>query len=466
MTISEYISQINTANGVEALSALCVQAKTLQGRDEIKRALSFERIECIVNDPSPKMRKNIYRLIGLLNDDIYLPILRKSLICEKTLFAIPSILLSLGALKDYSTIQQYVPPVSENSTMDKHVAEISLARKKALQTMHKEETTGNCKLDKQSQILCFAPEGFNDILAEELRAIGFAVVTEKDHCRISTSDLSQLFMANCLSEALIPVRNNISLDAETIYKTLTVIPDEPYRIELRGYTKDRRKLITSLTALLPGNNNPSNYSWELRIECREEIADIYWKPCRVADTRYAWRKRVLPASINPALAACLAMFAKKKCNVSNPSVLDPFCGCGSLLFSLEKLLRCRSLMGVDKSSKAIECARENAKAGNSKAFFVTKDILRFESKSGFDIVIANMPFGIRVGNHDNNKELYSKFLRKLPDLLSAKGIAILYTMEYRLLQNCIDHTHDLVVKNKYRTESGGLLPWIFIIDKE
>lgn len=466
MTTAEYIFQIHTETGAEALSALCIQAKTLQGKEDIRKYLSFETLAEAAHDPSPKKRKNAYRLIGLLSDAAYLSVLRDALQNEKTLFAIPSLLLSLGALKDYETLSTYVPPVSENCTMDKHVAEITLALKKALQSSNKSETSATCKLEQLTSVLCYPPEGFNTLLAEELRSLGYAVVTEKGCCRIMTSDLSNVFKANCLSEALIPIEKNVNLSPESILKALPVMPKEAYRIELRGFTKDRRKLINSLSGLLGGINNPSAYSWELRIDCRGEVADLFWKPCKVEDRRYPWRKRTLSASINPALAACLAAYTKKLNTVPNPSILDPFCGSGSLLFSLETEMKCRSLMGVDKSSTAVEAARENALAGKSKAFFVTKDILRFESRNGFDIVISNMPFGLRVGNHDINKDLYTKFLKKLPGMLSQKGFAVLYTMEYKLLQNCIEQAKGLRVVEKLRTEAGGLLPWIFVIDKE
>lgn len=466
MSNVDWINKLDTEEASEALSALCVEARTLQGREEIASLLPEDSLMKAVEDPSPKVRKNAYRLIGLLKEDKYLPLLREAVKKESTLFTIPSLLLSLGALRDEQTLRDFVPPVSENCTMDKHVAEIVIAKKKALQSLTKAERLETCRLNELTTVRCYAPEGFNGILDEELRSLGFAVVTEKDFCRIATNDLDQVFRSKCLAEALIPIKNNVPLDAEHILQALPEMPKEPYRIELRGYTKDRRKLINTLSSLLPGENNPSSYVWELRIDCREEMADLYWKPCHINDERYQWRRNVLSASIHPALAACLAIYAKKQSWADEPEVLDPFCGCGSLLFSMESVMHCKRLMGIDKSSNAIEAARANAQAGKSKAFFITKDTLRFSSNSGFDIVLSNMPFGLRVGNHNNNKDLYLKFLRKLPFLLNENGVAVLYTMEYKLLQNCIRETKGLKLRDKIRTEAGGLLPWIFVIDKE
>ena len=195
-------------------------------------------------------------------------------------------------------------------------------------------------------------------------------------------------------------------------------------------------------------------------------ADLYWKLWNVKDGRYPWRQRTVSASIHPATAFCLARYAMRFEKRERPRVLDPFCGCGSLLFARETLGPCRVLVGVDKSGAAVESARTNARAGKSKASFVTKDALRFEAREGFDLILSNLPFGNRVGSHEDNTHLYDRFVRRLPELLSPGGTAVLYTMEYKLLKGCLDRSKGLVLREQKRTEAGGLLPWIFVVDRE
>ena len=83
------------------------------------------------------MRKNAYRLLGALGDITDGPCLAEALRQEETFFAIPSLLLALGSLGQEAALRAYVPPVSTGEAMDKHVAEIALARQKALQTFEK-----------------------------------------------------------------------------------------------------------------------------------------------------------------------------------------------------------------------------------------------------------------------------------------------------------------------------------------
>ena len=108
----------------------------------------------------------------------------------------------------------------------------------------------------------------------------------------------------------------------------------------------------------------------------------------------------------------------------------------------------------------------NARAGKSKASFVTKDALRFEAREGFDLILSNLPFGNRVGNHEDNTRLYDRFVRRMPELLSPGGVAVLYTMEYKLLKACLGRVRGLALREQKRTEGGGLLPWIFVVDRE
>ena len=467
MTAQPYVSQLSGEAAGEALSALCVLGKTKAGREEIN-ALLGDRLSlwAAARSEKPKIRKNAYRLMGALEDERDLPVLRASLQKEETLFAIPSLLLALGKLGDEGTLRAYGPPASLSPETDGLVAQIVLARDKALQGFETYGAETITRLPAPRKVLCYAPEGFLDMLMEELQALGFDPAAENGAAAVVTDRIDLVYQADCMAEALLPIARDVPLDAEGIAQRVGMLPGDRYRIELRGYTRDRRKLIAALAKALPGQNNPSAYDTELRVDCHMDRADLYLKLWNVADSRYPWRQRTVSASIHPATAACLVRYAKKFETRERPRVLDPFCGCGSLLFAREKLGPCRVLMGVDKSGTAVESARVNARAGKSKAAFVTKDILRFEGREGFDLILSNLPFGNRVGSHEDNTRLYDRFVRRLPDLLSPGGVAVLYTMEYKLLKACLDRARGLTLRAQKRTEAGGLLPRIFVVDRD
>ena len=467
MTVQAYVSQLNGEAAGEALSALCALAKTKAGRDQINGLLGDRlALYSAARSATPKIRKNAYRLMGALGDKGDLPVLRSSLQTEETLFAIPSLLLALGRLGDERTLRAYEPPVSVSPETDGLVAQIVLAREKALQSFESYGLEKITRLSGPRKVLCYAPEGFLDMLLEELSELGFDPRAEGGAAAVTTDRIDLVYRSNCMAEALLPVAQEVPLDADLIARRVGELPGERYRIELRGYTRDRRKLIAALAGALPGQNNPSAYDTELRVDCHMDKADLYLKLWNVADDRYPWRQRTVSASIHPATAYCLARYAMTFEKRERPRVLDPFCGCGSLLFARESLGPCRVLVGVDKSGGAVESARVNARAGKSRASFVTKDILRFEGREGFDLILSNLPFGNRVGSHEDNTRLYDRFVRRLPDLLSPGGTAVLYTMEYKLLKSCLSRARGLTLREQKRTEAGGLLPWIFVVDRD
>ncbi len=466
MTIADWFSELNGEHAAEALSALCVLARTKQGRTEIGSLLGDRAILVSLSESAqPKVRKNLYRLIGALENAADVPILARALQTEETLFAVPSILLSLGKLGAKDVLESYRIPVSASEDMDKHVAEITLAYEKAMQRFETVDAAPVERLSREYEIFCMAPHGFAKELQTELSELGFPGRIKDDAVCIRTADIARVYRADCMTEALLPIAFDVKMDPRAIAGAVKTCIGTNYRIEVRGYLKDRSGFIEKLKTMLSGHNNPSAYDCELRIDSRNDACDLYWKLWNVSDLRYPWRKGTIPASIHPALAHALARHAMPFVKEARPSVFDPFCGSGSLLFAAETVADCRSLLGVDKSGTAVSIARENAKAGNSRARFVCRDILRFEARDGADLVLSNMPFGSRVGSHRDNESLYARFVRRLPNLMRNDGAALLYTTEGKLLERLIRENPRLTLKEKLRTYAGGLSPWVFVIEK-
>ena len=466
MTAAELVAKLNGETAVEALSALCTVAKTKQGRVEIEQALGDRSIlKTLIEGDSPKARKNAYRLIGALENETDVPLLASALETETTLFAVPSLLLALGKLGAKDALESYHIPVSESPETDKHIAEITIAYEKAMQRFETVPAGTRETLDVPETILCFAPHGFAKELSDELLSLGLSGTVKGDAVQVKTADIARVYRANCMTEALLPIAKDVPMEPKAIAAKAVTCIGTYYRIEIRGYLRDRGGFIEKLKGLLEGHNNPSAYDCELRIDSRNDVCDLYWKLWNVKDERYPWRKGTLPASIHPALGYALRRYALSLVKKERPSVFDPFCGSGSLLFACETQARCRSLIGVDKSSTAVRIARENAKAGESRARFICRDILHFEAKEGADLVLSNLPFGTRVGSHRENETLYAKFLRRLPYFLNDGGKAVLYTADAKLLERLIKENPKLSLCEKRRTAAGGLSPWIFVIDK-
>ena len=453
---------------VSALSELTAHAKKKDARIMIDRLLTNrEPVLFALKSDLPKARKNAARLLGTLGRASDASALSAALQSETALLVIPSMLLALGSIGGgiaKSTLENYRTPAAQDESEEKHIREIAAALQKARAALERDvPLPTRTKLSSPQDVLLVSPIGFQSLLQKELAALGFAASIRPDGVLTHTDDLKKLFTVRCASEVLLPVAASLPLDPEKIAAASGEGLTRPYRVELRNYAGERSGFIRRITSVLGGGDNPSRYADELRIVCRNQVCDVFIRPCNVPDTRFAYRKRAIAASIHPATAACLAQYALSFSTVDRPIVLDPFCGSGTLLFELEKIAPGATLLGVDVSDQALSAARVNAKAARSKSRFIQKDILKFVPREPFDLVLCNMPFGNRVGTHATNEVLYRGFVRLLPCLLSPGGIAVLYTMEYQLLKACLKQEKHLSFVTSMQTEAGGLNPRVTVV---
>lgn len=72
-----------------------------------------------------------------------------------------------------------------------------------------------------------------------------------------------------------------------------------------------------------------------------------------------------------------------------------------------------------------------------------------------------MPFGLRVGSHDENRSLYAAFLRNLTKMLKKDGVAFLFTHEKKLLAELLPESMELADKCTF--SAGGLHPSMFVL---
>ena len=241
-------------------------------------------------------------------------------------------------------------------------------------------------------------------------------------------------------------------------------PPYGYRVEVRGFS-DRGEVSRKLASALDGQsliNSPSRYDAELRIEKRGRMVDVYIKLTCYEDTRFRYRVGSVPASIHPATAAAVLGYASKY-REEGARVLDPCCGSGTLLIERELLSPCISLTGVDIDGEALEIARRNAQAAGSEARFIRCDCAKYKTKELYDEIVCNLPFGNRVGSHQDNERLYAAILDNIPAWLRPGGFALMYTMEFTLLKRLVRERPCLSMLAQSRTEAGGLTPGVFIL---
>lgn len=205
--------------------------------------------------------------------------------------------------------------------------------------------------------------------------------------------------------------------------------------------------------------------------CIEDFRNIY-SATLITDgrrtlnlSRRKWRKKFVPAGLDPSIAYIMCKVA----NIDeNCIVYDPFCGASVLPISAILYFNAKRAICSDISGKAIEMSKQNFKTANidmSRYLLFQSDVCDVKlNKQNVDVIISNLPFGIRVGSHMGNVCSYGCLESIAKRILKKKGRLLLLTQEKKLLRN-VFKKEDWNVKSVFQVDSGGLLPEVFLLTR-
>jgi tRNA (guanine6-N2)-methyltransferase len=178
--------------------------------------------------------------------------------------------------------------------------------------------------------------------------------------------------------------------------------------------------------------------------------------------RRDWRVEVVPAGINPALAYVLCQIAEIQ---STDTVLDPFCGGGTIAITAALYFKPMKVLASDLSGTAVDKTLANFKAAGIKqdkyaVFRSNVNQLKLRPDN-LDKVIANLPFGIRTGDHDTNQKTYAEFSDRMSTMVKPGGKLVLFTQEKRLLGETFSRDEFRLLES-FDVDQGGLMPKVFV----
>jgi len=511
----ELIEQTKTASPKERRAALLPQATNsnisklvlrLQGRGDHRtylRALcdlsGAEKSSAIIlhnielhpdifrtqlESSDPKTRKLAAELLGNTAPDLFLDALILALNNEETDFVRPSILLAIGSAqnekeKARAVLADYVIPECE----PKHYEEQRIALKKAKSSLMDRPEVHIAPLPPYTKLILDCPDA--NVTMREVKALGYDAKPSPFPKNTVTVDgverYRRIFAARSYYNAYIFYGRYKSLEGAMdavrsdgfakLAHTLFGDQELPYRVELKcekGFEpkEGRRKAAETLAAMIDDADlglvmSPSAYVFEAAIFITAKGILVTILPSADLDDRFIYKKEGVPASIHPAAAAACISFIKEN-TYADANVLDCFCGSGTMLFERAKLPY-KTLTGSDIAPAAIRIARANEKIAKTGAVFFAKNATH-PFREQYDEVICNMPFGLRVGSHADNKSLYRLFLQNLSSMLTERGRAFLFTHEKRLLEELLTDDFELLAKHTF--SCGGLFPAMFILKKK
>ena len=128
----------------------------------------------------------------------------------------------------------------------------------------------------------------------------------------------------------------------------------------------------------------------------------------------------------------------------NATVLDPFCGVGTMIAERELAVNAKRYYGIDIFGEAVKKAEINLKSAGvlKKTDLINKDFFEFKSTHLFDEIITDMPFVTDQKSLFDIEKIYGAFFDKADELLDKKAVIIMYSRnpefvkEYSHLSNC------------------------------
>ena len=440
----------------------------------------------LLQSEDAKTRKNAALLMGDLRNPLFLAPVWKAYQEEVQRFVKSSYLSAIGnfdyreymdAIKERLAVLEKEEVTEENQ---KHVMEEM--RKLSFLIVHIEGVSTHRFIgwDEAYDIFLITNRNFRELTANELMTLEPNAKTKLMGAGVMArvANLNWIKGIRTYQELLFVVRGMETSEMEPDKAAHTIVnaplfsflakshegkPPYHFRLELKS-KKDLgqksvflKKLASKIESLSDRKliNTTENYEFELRlIENKLGNCNIMVKLFTLKDTRFTYRKEVIPTSIKPVNAALTAALSKEYMK-EDAQVLDPFCGVGTMLIERHKAVRANTSYGIDIQEDAILKARENAEAARQVIHFINRDFFQFTHDYLFDEVITNMPFKIGRITDEEVYDIYKRFFRIIPDFLKNGSVLILYTHNKEHVAQLTVRTNFSVIKDYEVSKKEG-----------
>jgi len=175
-----------------------------------------------------------------------------------------------------------------------------------------------------------------------------------------------------------------------------------------------------------------------------------------------WRVCNLAGGLNATVATVMNDLVQIK---KSSRYLNAMCGSGTLLIEGALSGGAAKIVGVDISSEALGCARENIQhtaLENIELLEADATKLPFEGSS-FNAITADVPWGDAVGTHKSNAQLYPDFLKEMARIATPQSRFVLVTHDIKLFENVLKNQSNWQVQNKLRVSHSGHHPRIYFL---
>ncbi|WP_099468687.1 methyltransferase [Konateibacter massiliensis] len=455
--IDELLEKIKSQTDIRnSLSELRKEIKDKMKKRSLQYKLGnqYELLTELLKHEDAKTRKNAALLLGDLEIEQALKPLYESYIAEDKLFIKSSYLNAIGKLdcssyvKELKERQDVLLKEEMSKENKKHILEELRELSKILSQFEEIKHHTFTGYEEESQLVLLTNRNYVEATLNQLE--GIKAKEFNAGVILQTRELKRILEIRTYQELLfmLPDMKSCKADAAAAAKLIANSSllefltkrhkgEAPFyfRVEVKSKqeldkkSEFAKKLSQELELLTERKlrNNTSQYEFEIRaIQNKEGNFNLLVKLFTVPDERFIYRKNVIATSIKPVNAALTAELAKDYLK-PDASVLDPFCGVGTMLIERHKRVKANTMYGLDILEEAILGARDNTKEAYQIAHYINRDFFEFKHEYLFDEVITNMPFQIGRTTQEDVEALYQRFFVKVKEHLKEDGVIILYS---------------------------------------
>ncbi|WP_103026791.1 methyltransferase domain-containing protein [Salinibacter altiplanensis] len=211
-----------------------------------------------------------------------------------------------------------------------------------------------------------------------------------------------------------------------------------------------------------------DYDVEVRVDVRDDRCLV-----SVQHTREALSRRQLEGyQPRAALKANVAHALLRLAHLDAPpdTLLDPFCGSGTILLEAAPLWPGTQCYGNDWNEDAVAGARKNVEAaGLSDQITIRKGDAwrlaeRFEDVTA-DLIVTNPPFGVRMASSMDFYPFYRRVLGQMAEVLRPSGLVVMLVLRQGPFNTVLDESDQFASRHVRAIEIGGLYPYVFVLER-